>query len=253
MDLATIQLGEAMPQIEAGKVAPLLVFSEERNTFLPDTPTAKEAGYDVPVAQYRAVAAPKGTPQEVKDKLVAAFQEAFKSDAYKEFNKKNMLTPKEISGAEVVTEWKAYAAKYKALVEKYDISLSGTSDSCEGTHAYPPEAAAHRCLRGTPPIHSRRRPDDLTPEQLAAQWEEEKPPAAGALANAASSLVVLGVGVGAVILSLAMGLGTPASPAARPLAVHHQLRDGGPGSLPADRRPAQPGRGEVHPHVHGAR
>ena len=52
----------------------------------------------------------------------------------------------------------------------------------------------------------------LTPEQLAAQWEEEKPPAAGALANAASSLVVLGVGLGAVVLSLAMGLGTPAAP-----------------------------------------
>lgn len=54
--------------------------------------------------------------------------------------------------------------------------------------------------------------DDLTPEQLAAQWEEEKPPAAGALANAASSLVVMGVGLGAVILSLAMGLGTPDKP-----------------------------------------
>ncbi|WP_457964594.1 tripartite tricarboxylate transporter substrate binding protein [Arthrobacter sp. D1-29] len=125
VELATIQLGEAMPQIEAGKVTPLLVFSEERTSFLPDTPTAKEAGYDVPVAQYRAVAAPKGTPQEVKDKLLAAFQEAFKSDAYKEFNKKNSLTPKEISGEEVVTEWKEYAAKYKELVEKYDISLSG--------------------------------------------------------------------------------------------------------------------------------
>ncbi len=125
VELATIQLGEAMPQIEAGKVSPLLVFSEERTSFLPDTPTAKEAGYDVPVAQYRAVAAPKGTPQEVKDKLHAAFQESFKSDAYKEFNKKNSLTPKEISGEEVVTEWKAYAAKYKELVEKYDISLSG--------------------------------------------------------------------------------------------------------------------------------
>lgn len=125
VELATVQLGEAMPQIEAGKVAPLLVFSEDRNTFLPDTPTAKEAGYDVPVAQYRAVAAPKGTPQDVKDKLLAAFQEAFKSEAYQEFNKKNMLTPKEISGEEVVTEWKEYAAKYRELVEKYDISLSG--------------------------------------------------------------------------------------------------------------------------------
>lgn len=126
VELATIQLGEAMPQIKAGKVAPLLVFSEERNSFLPDTPTAKESGYDVPVAQYRAVAAPKGTPQEVKDKLVAAFQETFKSDAYKAFNEQNLLTPKEISGEEVVTQWKEYAAKYKALVEKYSISLSGT-------------------------------------------------------------------------------------------------------------------------------
>jgi hypothetical protein len=54
--------------------------------------------------------------------------------------------------------------------------------------------------------------DDLTPELLAAQWEDEKPPAAGPLANAASSLVVLGVGIGAVILSVAMGLGTPSAP-----------------------------------------
>jgi hypothetical protein len=55
-------------------------------------------------------------------------------------------------------------------------------------------------------------PEDFTPEQLAAQWEEEKPPAAGALANTASSLVVLGVGIGALVLSVAMGLGTPAAP-----------------------------------------
>ncbi|HEX9088956.1 MAG TPA: tripartite tricarboxylate transporter TctB family protein [Arthrobacter sp.] len=55
-------------------------------------------------------------------------------------------------------------------------------------------------------------PDDLTPEQLAAQWEDEKPPAAGALANTAASLVVLGVGIGSLLLSVAMGLGTPAAP-----------------------------------------
>ncbi|WP_052690593.1 tripartite tricarboxylate transporter TctB family protein [Pseudarthrobacter chlorophenolicus] len=55
-------------------------------------------------------------------------------------------------------------------------------------------------------------PESLTPEQLAAQWEEEKPPAAGPLANAASSLVVLGVGIGALVLSVAMGLGTLSAP-----------------------------------------
>ncbi|MFE4542401.1 tripartite tricarboxylate transporter TctB family protein [Arthrobacter sp. NPDC056727] len=55
-------------------------------------------------------------------------------------------------------------------------------------------------------------PEALTPEQLAAQWDEEKPPAAGALANAASSLVVIGVGTGALALSVAMGLGTLQAP-----------------------------------------
>ena len=54
--------------------------------------------------------------------------------------------------------------------------------------------------------------DELTPEQLAAQWEEEKPPAAGPLANAASSLAVIAVGLGALVLSLAMGLGSLAAP-----------------------------------------
>lgn len=64
----------------------------------------------------------------------------------------------------------------------------------------------------TPVSTSSTTEDDLTPEQLAAQWEEEKPPAAGPLANAASSLAVLGVGIGALVLSVAMGLGTPSAP-----------------------------------------
>ncbi|MGN8130921.1 tripartite tricarboxylate transporter TctB family protein [Paenarthrobacter sp. 22069] len=55
-------------------------------------------------------------------------------------------------------------------------------------------------------------PEALTPEELAAQWEEEKPPAAGPMANAASSLVVLAIGIGALTLSVAMGLGTPEKP-----------------------------------------
>ncbi len=52
----------------------------------------------------------------------------------------------------------------------------------------------------------------LTPEQLAAQWAAEAPEAAGPVANLVSSLVMLGLGIAGVLLSLQLGLGTPAEP-----------------------------------------
>ena len=124
VQVATVQLGEAKAQIDAGEVTPIVVFSEERNGFLPDVPTATESGYDVPVAQYRAVAAPNGTPQEVKDRLVEAFDAAVATDAYQQFNEQNMLTPHEISGEEVEQEWTELAERYEQLAEEYDISLA---------------------------------------------------------------------------------------------------------------------------------
>ena len=124
VQVATVQLGEAKPQIDAGNVVPLLAFSAERNQFLPDVPTAVEEGYDVPVSQYRAVAAPKGLPEDVKARLVESIDAAIASDAYQAFNENALLTPHEISGEEVTTEWTDLAEKYRALTEEYDISLA---------------------------------------------------------------------------------------------------------------------------------
>lgn len=124
-DVASIQLGEAMPQIEAGKVTPIVTFAKERNQYLNNVPTATEAGYEVQVQQQRAIAAPKGTPAEVQAKLKEAFTAAFATQAYKDFNTKALLTPHEISGEEVTTEWTAAATSYKELTEQYSIDLGG--------------------------------------------------------------------------------------------------------------------------------
>ncbi|MGQ3383642.1 Bug family tripartite tricarboxylate transporter substrate binding protein [Glutamicibacter sp. TV12E] len=125
VQVSTIQLGEAKPQIDAGKVTPIVVFSKERNKFLPDVPTAIESGYEVPVSQYRAIAAPKGLSDEAKEKLVASIKDATAADSYKSFNEKNMLTAHEISGEEVVSEWKELASTYKELTDEHGISLAG--------------------------------------------------------------------------------------------------------------------------------
>ncbi|GAA1174871.1 tripartite tricarboxylate transporter substrate binding protein [Nesterenkonia xinjiangensis] len=126
VDVATVQVAEAMPQIEAGTVNPVVVFSDERLDFLPETPTALEEGYDIPVAQYRAVAMPAGASDEVKATLEDGFQEIVDTEEYQQFNEDNYLTPVEISGDEVEEQWNELAETYRQLVEDNDIDLGGT-------------------------------------------------------------------------------------------------------------------------------
>ncbi|GEO96499.1 tripartite tricarboxylate transporter TctB family protein [Kocuria turfanensis] len=54
--------------------------------------------------------------------------------------------------------------------------------------------------------------EDLTPEQLAAEWEAEGPPPGGRAAALGSTLVVTVLAAAAALLSLGMGLGTPQQP-----------------------------------------
>lgn len=56
--------------------------------------------------------------------------------------------------------------------------------------------------------------EPVTAEQLAAEWDEERPPHAGPIANVAAGLVTASLGVTGVALSLSMGVGTPERPEA---------------------------------------
>jgi tripartite-type tricarboxylate transporter receptor subunit TctC len=123
VDVGAIQLGEAVEQIEAGKLTPIVTFAEKRPSYLPDTPTAIEAGYDTPVQQSRAIFAPKGTPKEVLDKLRASFQKGFGTAAYKKFNTDNQLTPNEVDGETLRTQWTDNLDKYRKLAKQYSVKL----------------------------------------------------------------------------------------------------------------------------------
>jgi tripartite-type tricarboxylate transporter receptor subunit TctC len=123
VDVGSIQLGEAVEQIEAGQLTPIVTFARERPSYLPDTPTAVEAGYDVPVQQSRAVFAPKGTPREVLDALRASFQKAFASEAYRRFNTDNQLTPNEVDGEELRRQWTGSLDDYRGVIEQHGIDL----------------------------------------------------------------------------------------------------------------------------------
>jgi len=127
VDVASVQLGEAQAQIKAKKVTPIVTFASKRPTYLPDTPTATEAGYEALVQQSRAVVAPKGTPKDVLDRLRAAFQKSFADQKYRDFNTQRMLTPNEVDGATLLQQWNDSLTKYKGFVAKYKLDLSGKS------------------------------------------------------------------------------------------------------------------------------
>jgi tripartite-type tricarboxylate transporter receptor subunit TctC len=124
VDVSTMQVGEALENIRAGKLVPLAVFSAERVPFLPEVPTAKEQGFDVQVSQYRFITVPKGTPQAVRDKLVEAAKKTFATAEYKKFNEENNLTPLEVPGEEVATKLKSDLASNTAKLAKFKISLA---------------------------------------------------------------------------------------------------------------------------------
>jgi len=128
VDVATIQVGEAMPQIEGGTIDPIVIFSDERNQHLEDVPTAQEEGYDIPVAQYRAVAMPQGAPDEVRQTLVEGIEEIVATEEYQQFNEDNYLTPEEVSGEEVEEQWTELADQYEQSIEDNGIDLGGSGE-----------------------------------------------------------------------------------------------------------------------------
>ncbi|KAA0074835.1 tripartite tricarboxylate transporter substrate binding protein [Mycolicibacterium sp. P9-64] len=123
IDVASLQVGEAIENIQSGKLTPLTVFGPERIEYLPQTPTAKEQGLDVEVAQYRFMTVPKGTSQEVKDKITEGMKATFETESYKAFNKQNSLTPMEQPGDQVLAQLQSDQKRYADLVKQYGINL----------------------------------------------------------------------------------------------------------------------------------
>jgi len=75
-------LSDAYRAQEAGNVRILGVADLQRSDFLPDVPTLQEQGLEVDNSSvnFRGVMVPKGTPQEVIDKLAATVPQMFAND-----------------------------------------------------------------------------------------------------------------------------------------------------------------------------
>src|SRR5688572_4067481 len=97
--VGAINIGEAVQSIKGG--APMRnigQFSPARTTVAPDLPTAREQGYDIELSSLRGMAASRGLPPEVRERLVkavaaAAADREFVEKATSVFAPLRFLTP----------------------------------------------------------------------------------------------------------------------------------------------------------------
>jgi len=116
IDVAAQNVGEALQSIRGGAAMRNLgQFGPARSNLAPDLPTGREQGFQFEMVALRGMAAPKGMPPEIVDRLVKAIAQSaadpeFQAQAVKVFAPLRYLTP-----AQFDAEVRAGEAQFKQL------------------------------------------------------------------------------------------------------------------------------------------
>ena len=106
-DVSFQNINAVIQHIKSGKLRALAITGDTRSPLLPEVPTLAEAGVkEVDVYSWQGIAAPKGLPQDVKEKLHSTFTEALKDPEVK-----NKLVEQ---GFEIVANTPEEFAKFQA-------------------------------------------------------------------------------------------------------------------------------------------
>ncbi len=83
IDASANNLGITYPQIKAGNMRALAIFTEQRVPELPDVPTLRELGIDVVAGSSRGYSAPKGMPEAARKEFIAALDRVMQNPDFK--------------------------------------------------------------------------------------------------------------------------------------------------------------------------
>lgn len=116
-------VGEAIAAIQGGSdMRVLAVFSEERLPgILSDVPTATELGYDIVWSIMRGFYVGPDVTDEQYNWWVDAFNELYKTDAYKEIQQQQGLFPNDVAGKEIDDYVKNRVKEYAELAESFGL------------------------------------------------------------------------------------------------------------------------------------
>ncbi|WP_165874122.1 tripartite tricarboxylate transporter substrate binding protein [Rubrobacter taiwanensis] len=115
IDIAMLNPGEVIGQLEAGDMRALVVFADERyeGEQLADIPTAQEEGVDVTFTQYRGLFAAGDISPEERSYWEEAILEWAETQSYDEYIERNYL----ISEIRAGQEFEEYLREYETTLE----------------------------------------------------------------------------------------------------------------------------------------
>ena len=125
-DAMVAPLTGALNLAKAGRLKLLATLSAERNTIIPDVPTATELGVDVELDLFRGLSVPKGTPADIKARLAEAMTEAATSDAFMKLAGEVGFTVAPLPTAAFEALLATEDAKVKAIIETAGLTPANT-------------------------------------------------------------------------------------------------------------------------------
>ncbi|MBB1627230.1 tripartite tricarboxylate transporter substrate binding protein [Achromobacter sp. UMC71] len=114
--IGAINVGEALQYQKGGTPLRFLgQMGKTRSAALPDVPTFKEQGYDFELASLRGLAAPKGLPADVRDKLVQAVRRSVDDPEFQTKAKAMFAPLRYLAPPEYAKELAAGEAEFQQL------------------------------------------------------------------------------------------------------------------------------------------
>lgn len=124
VDIAIDSVATAVGQIKAGKIEPIAVCGTARNALLPNVPTVAESGLpDYQAAAWFGVMAPRGTTQEIVDRLGRVVEQALKSAALLDRVSRLGVEPSYLSATDMGEKIRRESDLWGGIIRKARIKL----------------------------------------------------------------------------------------------------------------------------------
>lgn len=117
ISVGAFNISEAIEFARAGRIRVLGKMAAERWEMAPEVPTFREQGVDITIASDRGIAAPRGVPKEILDRIAAAVEKAVNDPAFREIARKQFLPLRYMARAEFEAYLSAMNDRYRRLWE----------------------------------------------------------------------------------------------------------------------------------------